>query len=408
MLRRSSIRASATPDAVSRLDLEGGTARAAGRPTPGDDTDGEHSAGWNVYALVNPVDRTPFFVGYSKAGRNRIEPGSRDNPERRAVIKALRAGGHRISAMHLEQRASPEEAGSAETFWVELLTGRGARLVNHHIPEPARRGALRHHLALARSTPGTSPIQEGPRLVIAQDITQLPQAAQPEAQPRATPEPAQADTTCAAASLPPATAQSVHDDRLDPNAGAPASATTAATAPAGAANEPSVHDPSPGQHVFEDRGGRRTIVRLRPTMRVVPAQSDSAPAWADAPAPGPGSPTPDASSPGIHLPESPSIVQSSPNPGAQALAVAMATPASREMAPLRPPRHGKSWDLRETMRMTGRFIAGVEVEALAFEFERSVRSIEARLRTLAAHDSRLARAMKERGMALEPPPGLEA
>jgi len=87
-----------------------------------------------LYALIDPRDRLPFYVGQTNNKDRRLEehcnPEERDKSPRAKRIRELAATGALPEIVVLERCERKLEALRKETYWIEQLRGRGHALTN--------------------------------------------------------------------------------------------------------------------------------------------------------------------------------------------------------------------------------------------------------------------------------------
>jgi hypothetical protein len=125
----------------------------------------QHEAPHYVYALINPRNHYPFYVGMTNSLEQRYEQHleSREGKKRASIVRELEAAGLKPVIAVLERKPNRRLAKIAEVFWIELLGSRGVPIVNkeilggvdavgfhvRHAPTPKRRSPETPEIATA-------------------------------------------------------------------------------------------------------------------------------------------------------------------------------------------------------------------------------------------------------------------
>lgn len=103
-----------------------------------------------VYALINPFDGQPFYVGCTNNLKRRIyehtQPSGTNNQEKDLLIKKIKGAGLMLWAQQLwVGQSTKEQAEKKEMFWIKKLSNRGVSLLNKNSggnTPPSQRGKI--------------------------------------------------------------------------------------------------------------------------------------------------------------------------------------------------------------------------------------------------------------------------
>lgn len=109
-------------------------AMAGAEATMGDGANGggdldaaEEADRWTVYGIVDPADHRVFYVGTVR-GTRAYKAGEHPKVDER--IRHIRSGGGMPMFVVFEVTAGTDAAERAQIFWVEVLKGRGNKLLS--------------------------------------------------------------------------------------------------------------------------------------------------------------------------------------------------------------------------------------------------------------------------------------
>jgi len=88
-----------------------------------------------VYALVNPRNHYPFYIGITSSLEDRYVQHleSQEGKKRASIVSSLADVGLKPAIIVLERKPSRKQAKLAEIFWIELFGSRGIPIVNKEI-----------------------------------------------------------------------------------------------------------------------------------------------------------------------------------------------------------------------------------------------------------------------------------
>ena len=94
-----------------------------------------------VYALVDPINRLPFYIGKGKKNRMFVHLKSYDknNAKKHKIINLIRNLGHEPVALKIMDNLSEEEALNTEMFYIKEFK-EVLNLTNFIIQPPSRAG----------------------------------------------------------------------------------------------------------------------------------------------------------------------------------------------------------------------------------------------------------------------------
>ena|ERR1700733_4393709 len=121
-----------------------------------------------VYALVDPINRIPFYIGKGKDDRAYVHgrPSDKHNTEKCHIIKTLRSLGMNHRVVFIDQGLTSEEAYKRENLYIQLWRTRfpNHKLTNKDYIQPDRTGTKltpEHKQKISNANKGQIPWLKG-------------------------------------------------------------------------------------------------------------------------------------------------------------------------------------------------------------------------------------------------------